>query len=75
MQIYLSFRHENEGLDGHDPVGETDATSENAGSAQDAAGIGERPPGNGGLPVGSSAHEASGRPLPPYLAPCPTRHR
>ncbi len=38
MQIYLSFRHENENLDGHDPAGEPNATSENAGSAQDAAG-------------------------------------
>ncbi len=38
IQIYLSFRHENEDMDGHDPVGEPGATSENAESAQGAAG-------------------------------------
>lgn len=38
MQIYLSFRHENEDLDGPISVGEPDATSDNAESAQGAAG-------------------------------------
>jgi transcriptional regulator with XRE-family HTH domain len=38
MQIYLSFRHENENVDGHGPVGEPDATSDDAASAQGVAG-------------------------------------
>jgi len=38
MQIYLSFRHENDNLDAPIPVNEPDATSGDAESAQGAAG-------------------------------------